>query len=40
MNPTSQEVNDLLVLEEFPLLLWVIFVLLDPDPNPDPDLKQ
>ncbi len=23
--PTSQEVNDLLVLKEFPLLLWVIF---------------
>jgi hypothetical protein len=43
--PTSQEVNDLLVLEEFPLLLWVIFVLLDPDPhasgsNPDPDSKK
>jgi hypothetical protein len=29
---TSQEVIDLLFVEEFPLLLWVIFVLLDPDP--------
>ncbi len=32
--PSSQEVNDLLVLEEFPLLLCAIFVLLDPDPDP------
>jgi hypothetical protein len=31
---TSQEINDLLVLQEFPLFLWVIFVLLDPDPDP------
>ncbi len=29
---TSQEVDDLLVLEEFPLLLWFFFVLLNPDP--------
>jgi hypothetical protein len=43
--PTSQEVDNLLVLEKFPLLLRVIFILLDPDPdesgsNPDPDSKQ
>jgi hypothetical protein len=29
--PSSQEFDDLLVLEKFPILLWVIFVLMDPE---------